>query len=343
MTKKIPNYWKSSLSDADNEVMNIKRGTVDEFTSAGGRKIYRIFYGEKNLFRRTANLSSAVGAKNKDYFADKKSRSYRPTLLLIGCQHGFEFEGSVALLNIIHAIETGKDYAGNPHNYIKEFLDKINLIIIPYNNPDGRSRVPYETADGLSFEEFRYYDQGTWSDGTLTGWPGCKELHPMAGDRVGFLGAYFNDDGINIVHDLFPFPTAKETKLLFDTVYDYVPDLTIMLHGGTNSNPSILYPEAVHKMYVDKSEKFAKLTIDRMARKGFKLNYHSLDDSTADSLPNYNIASAMTNACGEPCVVFESNQGLDYRGTRLTMDEIYAEHIILFEAALEYTAACRND
>ena len=104
MNKKIPIYWKSSLQDIDNEVLNIKKATVDEFTSAGGRKIYRIFYGKKNSFNRTANLSSAIGAKNKDFFADKKKSSYRPTLFLVGCQHGFEFEGSVALLNIIHLI-----------------------------------------------------------------------------------------------------------------------------------------------------------------------------------------------------------------------------------------------
>ena len=72
MNKKIPIYWKSSLQDIDNEVLNIKKATVDEFTSAGGRKIYRIFYGKKNSFNRTANLSSAIGAKNKDFFADKK-------------------------------------------------------------------------------------------------------------------------------------------------------------------------------------------------------------------------------------------------------------------------------
>ena len=48
-------------------------------------------------------------------------------------------------------------------------------------------------------------------------------------------------------------------------------------------------------------------------------------------IPNYNLASALTNTCGEVCITYETNQGLDFEGTRLTLDEIYVHHMLLFE------------
>lgn len=328
---KLPKYWKCTLEDAEKAVGGIKKGTVEEFLSAGGRKIYRVFYGKKNEWQRTANYSSAAGSRDIACYAKKDTPNYRPTLFLVGGIHGFEFEGSVALLNLISLIESGEDYAGNPHPILK-MLNNINLIIIPYANPDGRERVPLATAVGVTLEEFRYYAQGTWADGSLCDWPKCKTVHPMRGERAGHLGAYYNDDGINLMHDLFPFPVAEETKILFDTVDEYVPDMTVLLHGGASSETTILPPAAVHFSYIEETEKFSRQLAKRLECEGLHMDVCEAAQVIADTgIPNYNLASALTNTCGEVCITYETNQGLDFEGTRLTLDEIYVHHMLLFE------------
>lgn len=73
------------------------------------------------------------------------------------------------------------------------------------------------------------YGQGTRKDGSLYGWPGAKAVHPMRGD-VGILGAYFNDDGINPMHDEFFAPMAEETKAIVQVARQEAPDITVSLH-----------------------------------------------------------------------------------------------------------------
>lgn len=332
MNKILPEYWKGTLEDIEETVKNVKLSTVEEFLSAGERKIYRLFYGEKNKFNRTANYSSAAGARNINCYADKSYKNYRPTVFYVGGIHGFEFEGTVALLNLINIIETGKDYAGNSYPKLSKMIDKVNLCIIPCANPDGRERVPFASAEGINLEEFRYYAQGTWADGSLCDWPKCKTIHPMRGEKVGHLGAYYNDDGINLMHDLFPFPVAGETKLLFDTVDEYVPDMTVLLHGGANSNTTILPPAAVHLSYIEETERFSQQLAKRLECEGLQMDVCKAEQVIADKrIPNYNLASALTNTCGEPCITYETNQGLNFSGTKLTLDEIYVHHMLLFE------------
>ena len=163
-----PIYWKTGLDDIEAFIQKVQRGKAEAVAkSAGGRKIYLVRYGEGNDLHRTSNLSSALGAGDKKYYADKTQSGYRPTVLLVGCIHGGEFEGTAALLNLIHILETGKDFAGDPYPYFEHLCEKITLLIIPCANPDGRSRIPVKSLVGRSFEELRYYNQGTWKDGTL--------------------------------------------------------------------------------------------------------------------------------------------------------------------------------
>ena len=106
--EKMPCYWKTGISDVETAVKNLKK--ADEIKtrfSAGGRPIQMIFFGKKNNLNRTANLSSALGARDKSCYADKSGEDYRPTILLVGCIHGGEFEGTAALLNLLSIIETG--------------------------------------------------------------------------------------------------------------------------------------------------------------------------------------------------------------------------------------------
>ena len=62
----------------------------------------------------------------------------------------------------------------------------------------------------MTGDDLRFWGQGTWKDGTLCDWPACKRQHPMAGENIGFLGCYFNDAGINPMHDEFFAPMSPE-------------------------------------------------------------------------------------------------------------------------------------
>ena len=66
----------------------------------------------------------------------------------------------------------------------------------------------------------------------------AKSLHPMKGD-VGILGAYFNDEGINMMHDDWFSPMAAETKAILEIARSEAPDMTVSLHSHHNK-PRIL-------------------------------------------------------------------------------------------------------
>jgi hypothetical protein len=278
-----------------------------------------------------------MGAHNIKYYADKSSAEYIPTVFLCGCIHGGEFEGTAAMLNLIKLLETGTDYAGNRNDSLVSACEKVHLILVPMVNPDGRSRIPFDSFVGKSFHDLRYYCQGAWKDGTLCGWPGCKLVHPIK-DYVSYLGSYFNDNGINMMHeDFLSGKLSDETQLLLDICREEAPDFSILLHGGDNSPDHIIPPT-----YASGKAMGEALELSRRVEKRHlaeNLPYHFLPDRRGeqDDPPTaFNLVSAMHHACGEPAVTYESNQGLveaDRPGC--TYDQIYLAHRLLF------TEVCR--
>lgn len=337
----VPKYYKTSLTNIENTVKSVKKAAVKTLCfSAGGRQVYMFSYGVENVFNRTANLSSALGGKNKCCFADKTSTNYVPTLLLVGCIHGGEFEGTAALLNLINIIESGCDLAGKEFFDLESLCDKINLLIIPCINPDGRSHIPFDSFVGKSFNDLRYYNQGTWADGTLCGWPECKQKHPIK-DYVDYLGGYFNDDGVNLMHDNFFGKKANETEALFQVCEQYVPDFTVLLHGGTNCKNHILgpaYAPLAIKQTVADFEQILKRNCQEKELELYTPNTNFDYGENKNPPVSFNLPSALTQLCGEPCVTYESNQGLaDYpNGRGYSCDEIYNHHLILFKSLIEY-------
>ena len=336
---KIPNYWKSSLEDIEETVKSLKKGSVRTVYSAGGRPIYLVEYGMRNEFHRTANFSSACGCHDMSCYADKKKPDTRPCLLLVGATHGAEFEGTVAILNLINLLETGSDFAGNRFPAFERLTEKINLLLIPCLNPDGRARVPFDSVLEMSFEEFRYYAQGTWKDGSLAGWPACKQYHPIL-DKVDFLGAYYNDNGINIQHDDFFKPMAGETAFLLDIADEYVPDATVLLHGGTNTHDGLLPPTHVPLYFKEQALQISENFKAACEANGMEAMVRGLFGGMCknDNYPPFyvDLVSAITMKCGELCMVYESNQGLAYGDYRLGYEEIYKHHMLLFQEMIAY-------
>ena len=98
----IPDFFKSKLSDIENELKNIKLGEFKTIiTSPGGLPVYAVYYGEKEDFNSGANYNSAVAARNPAYYA-KKDRSTKPVVFFVGPVHGQEVEGIAGLVNMIH-------------------------------------------------------------------------------------------------------------------------------------------------------------------------------------------------------------------------------------------------
>lgn len=333
-----PMFWKSSLEDIKNTVSTAKKGKVNLLCkSAGGREIYLVQYGRQNDLSRRANYSSATGARDPKYYADKTGENYVPTVLLVGATHGGEMEGIVAILNLISLLETGRDLAGEENPEILAAARDINLLLIPCLNPDGRARVPFDSFVGKDLKTARYYFQGTWRDGTLCSWPDCKAVHPIK-NHVDFLGSYFNDDGVNFMHDNFFFPMAEETKALLRLCDQWVPDITILLHGGGNTKPALLQTRYV-PAYINSAIHELALRVKEAAdRKGYVDMFHICDipsDMGSYPPPSFNLTSACSHVNGEVCITFESNQGLAEENQH-TPEQIYSAHLILFTETLKF-------
>lgn len=337
----IPKFYKTSLTDIESIVKSAKKGSLTTLcNSAGNRPIYMLRYGKDNAFNRTANLSSALGGKDKSCFADKSAPDYIPTLCLVGCIHGGEFEGTAALLNLINVIENGCDLAGDSFDDLKALADKVNLIIIPCINPDGRSHVPFDSFVGKTFNDLRYYNQGTWADGTLCGWPECKKRHPIK-QYVDYLGGYFNDDGVNLMHDDFFGRKALETQALFDVCERFAPDFTALLHGGTNCKNHIIGPAYASLEIKERVADFEQQLKQNCEENGLNLYTPNVNfdyGENANPPTSFNLPSALTHLCGEPCVTYESNQGLTDApiGVGSDYQEIYNHHLILFKTLMQY-------
>ncbi|MGI2293541.1 M14 family zinc carboxypeptidase [Paenibacillus sp. GXUN7292] len=330
--QEMPHYWRNSLLHIEQALKQVKRGQVRSLAvSAGGREIAVVEYGEKQPYNRLANYNSACGAGDTRYYKDKTINN-RPVILIIGGIHGGELEGVAAVLNLIHALETGTDLRGKQLIDADRVLEQFRLLLIPCMNPDGRARVPVESVLGMTMEELRYFVQGAWQDGSLCGWPDCKAIHPIL-EHAGHLGGYFNDNGINMMHDQFFMPWAEETKALLKLADEEAVDVSVQLHGGTNVVNQILntayIPLSVKRKQLEFCEQLKKVSDERGLR--YLVNELNERDGEAGCPPSFNLASAMHHVSGGMSMVYETNMGLDAPGECYGYEEIMDSHMTLFE------------
>ena len=103
--------------------------------------------------------------------------------------------------------------------------------MIPDGNPDGLARFEPGSLLGMRRADLRFWGQGTWADGSLVGWPAAKRRHPMTGDDVGHLGAYFDDAGVNPMHDEFFDPMGPSAPAILEVSRREAPDVAVSLHS----------------------------------------------------------------------------------------------------------------
>lgn len=339
----LPDFFKSKLSDVDHEIINIERGKVKVIaTSPGGLPVYAVTYGDREDFHSQANYNSAVAARNPAYYAKKNSIT-KPVVFFIGPVHGQEVEGIVGLVNLIHIVETGKDYRGMDWSGLKNKMEQCRTIIIPCANPDGRKRCPYDSFVGLPTKIMTKYGQGTRRDGTSWGWPQAKSVHPMKGD-VGILGAYFNEDGINVMQDEYFAPMAKETAAILEIARLEAPDMSVSLHSHEN-RPIILQPAYV-AMFMKKRVYDLALSLNQRYEQDGLAYYPKdwfwipkADDQEFPPKTTFNLISALHHISGTMSFTFECSHGSvseDSPEPIVDYDDILTIQLMLYDEMFDY-------
>lgn len=305
----IPDFWVSEYSEVNAFLdKTVKKGRIDVIgTSAGGRPIRAVFYGTPRQGKGTTTFSGSLG------FGDV--RAYRgpdhdkAVYLGMAAVHGGEFEGIVGMVNLISAIETGKDLRGNTWPEINEIVSKLDrVILIPVVNPDGRIRIPLrmEAYRDTDFTVAEYLNTGGDAEGKITGWPQIKEFIPMDFSKPGFPGGYPNDAGVNIQHDDFLGKIQPETQALYDLTEKEKPDLIINMHTGA------VYP-LMHRPYAEPSmtpffDTLFSYVHTRLALEGLQNTKDPKIEADSKRVrPGvYNLDGALNLHCGALSVVVES-------------------------------------
>ncbi|MDD4192581.1 MAG: M14 family zinc carboxypeptidase [Mangrovibacterium sp.] len=341
----IPDFYRSKLSDVETALNTVRSGKVKTIAdSPGGLPVYAVYYGEKDDFHSQANYNSAVGARNAAFYA-KKTKETKPVLFFVGPVHGHEVEGMVGLVNLIQIAETGKDLRGKEWPLLKKGIEQCRVIILPCNNPDGRMRCPYDSFVGIPSLTMTKYGQGTHKDGSLWRWPHSKALHPMKGD-VEILGCYYNNDGINPMHDDFFFPMAEETKAILKIARDEAPDMTVSLHSQ-QLPPCVHLPAYVPHFLKQKVADFGNHMNNYFKEEG--LPHYSgswemkaqTDDEIFPPRKPFNLVSALHHISGTMSFTFECCHGTDnsdreYDSFSVTHDDILDIQLGLYQEMFNY-------
>jgi hypothetical protein len=325
----LPGFWKSKLEDVESEIRSVRNGAVETIaTSPGGRPVKAVAYGPADDLHSQANYGST-----------------KPVVLLLGPAHGQEIEGIVGLVNLLHVAETGTDWRGHAWPELRRLLTRERVVIVPAPNPDGRARCPYDSFVGLPTRTMTKYGQGTKRDGSLWGWPGAKALHPMKGD-VGILGAYFNDDGVNLMHDDFFLPMARETEAVLRLARREAPDVAVSLHS--HEQQPVVLPTAYVPVFVKQRIRDLSARLEsRFERQGLPhggVAEPEDDDPRPGPTSSFNLASALHHVSGAMAFVFECPHGTvseDSPPRPVSHDQILDIQLTLYEEVLAFALESR--
>lgn len=305
----IPSFWITTVDDVFKFLKkHVHKGQVEVIgTSAGGRPIRAVVYGQPRHGKGTTTFSGSLGFGNLRAYRGPDDE--KTVYMGMSAVHGGEFEGIVGTVNLISVIETGKDLRGKEWPEITAAAAKIDrLILIPIMNPDGRARIPlrmelYTETSNIVHE---YLNTGGKPDGTLIGWPQVKEFIPLDFTTTSFPGGYPNDAGVNIQHDDFIGKRQPETLALFDLAERERPDLIINMHTGA------VYMQ-MHRPFGEPVLGPAFDTLYNFVHTGLALHglQYSKDPKIATDLSRvrmsvYNLDGALNLHCGALSVLVES-------------------------------------
>jgi hypothetical protein len=339
----LPPFWVGDLKPLDDRLAQMKVGEARVIArSPGGRPIHVVTYGQIEAMRQRANFNSAVGGRDLSMYRDKAARS-RPVILLVGPVHGHEVEGLTGLVNLIQIMETGRDLRGKEQSQFRELAQRCRLVIIPAGNPDGIARFEPRAMHGMPFDEFQFWGMGTWADGRIAVWPDSKRQHPRTGPEIGFMGCYFNDAGINPMHDEFFAPMSEEAPAILRVATEEAPDLAVSLHSH-GSPPMVLRPSFVpleiQRDTAQLAERLYALLKQRELPSG--RSFTPSPESGNPSAP-FNLVSALYHVSGATAFTFESPHGVSgARACQVTLEEILEIQLSLYEAMMRHALEGRQ-
>ncbi len=333
--RKIPNFWVGDVTGLSGRLEKLTKGKVSTIAiSPGGRPMHLITYGRKEKLGHKANFNSAIGGAEPAAYMDKAARK-KPVILFVGPVHGAEVEGLTGLVNFINIMEGGEDLRGKQQAELRALGERCRLLIIPEGNPDGIARFEPRSLCGMEGIDLRFWGQGTWSDDTFCGWPQSKRRHPMAGDDVRFLGCYFDDKGINPMHDEFFDPMGPEAPAILKVAADEGPDLAVSLHSHENK-PAVLRPAYVTVEVQQDVRSLAERCYNILAERG--LPHGGLFEVKSEGGKNpspFNLTSALYHISGASSFTFECPHGLK-DGCHVSFDQILDIQLSLYEVMLRY-------
>ena len=159
----------------------------------------------------------------------------------------------------------------------------------------------------------------------------------MVRQNTGFLGCYFNDVGINPMHDEFFEPMGPEAPAILEVAREEGVDLAVSLHSHA-SKPALLRPAYVTMEKQEDGRKLARECYVILKERG--LPYGSVFTSKAESGRNpspFNLTSAMYHVSGASSFTFECPHGLDSTSAcKVSFGEILDIQLALYEAMMRH-------
>jgi hypothetical protein len=138
-----PAWWLTKPAEIRAYLESLEGVEVEEIgKTAGGRPIIAAAWGQREMLPGATcdTPGAALGASDSSAYYGKGKRQ-RQVLMLAGAAHGTEFEGTIAAMNYMSIIATGKDLLGRRQDAMAEEGRKLRFIIIPFLNVDGRERA----------------------------------------------------------------------------------------------------------------------------------------------------------------------------------------------------------
>lgn len=325
----IPGFFKSTVRDVEQIVRSVKKGKVKlEAVSPGGHPVYSVSYGEPDPYGRTANFASAALSHRPEAFAQRAPEA-KPVLMVVAGVHGQELETVAGALNLIRIMETGSDFRGRAWPELAGKAARYRLVIMPCCNPDGRARVPKNSFVGLPADTMTFYGQGTRANGEMYRWPRVKEFHPMVKD-VGFLGGYFNDQGVNLQCDDMFFPMAEETGAILRLAKLEAPDCVVNVHSHEERGEFLIADWVPEAMKV-RNQQIATRYLEVMKKEGVPPCHFTRRIEDAKATWAIDLTDALYHVSGALSMTFEGPHGSsDNPSFEIGYDGILDTHLIMY-------------